>query len=47
MGRNTGVAVVVAAIVAVAFVLGATFFEPKHDGPMEKAGAKVDQLLKQ
>ena len=47
MRNGVGVAVIVAAVVVLAFVVGATFFEPKHEGPFEKAGEKVDRVMKQ
>ena len=38
---------VVAAIVIIgAVAIGATMFEPKHDGPFEKLGESVDKAVK-
>jgi hypothetical protein len=44
--RNFGIAVFVGIALVLAFVVGATFFEPKHEGPFEKMGEKVDRVIK-
>jgi hypothetical protein len=46
MRNPIAIAVIIAVAAVGAFVLGATFFEPKHDGPFERAGQKVDEVLK-
>jgi hypothetical protein len=46
MRSPVGVAVIIAVIAAAGFVLGATFFEPNHDGPFDRAGQKIDDVLK-
>jgi hypothetical protein len=46
MRSPVGIAVIIAVIAVAGFVLGATFFEPKRDGPFERAGQKVDDVLK-
>jgi hypothetical protein len=45
MRNGVGLAVIIGAILIGAFVLGATFFEPKHEGPFEKVGEKVDKTI--
>lgn len=37
---------IVAIVVVCAVAAGALFFEPKHDGPFERLGEKMDKAVK-
>lgn len=38
--------VAIALLVVGAVALGATMFEPKHDGPFERLGEKIDKATR-
>lgn len=46
MRTNPWTMVVAAILIIGAVAIGATMFEPKHDGPFEKLGEKVDKAIK-
>ncbi|MBL8697074.1 MAG: hypothetical protein JNK67_01790 [Alphaproteobacteria bacterium] len=46
MRMNPWTMVVAAILIIGAVAIGATMFEPKHDGPFEKLGEKVDKAIK-
>ncbi len=46
MRPNLWTIMIIAVVVVCAVAAGALFFEPKHDGPFERLGEKIDKAVK-
>jgi len=43
---NLWTLIIIAIVVIGAVAVGASLFEPKHDGPFERLGEKIDKAVK-